>query len=370
MTYLAVGLLWAAAGYRLYLLRRSHTVINVTLAAAVVGIAAAFTAKAAEAPIDSVTAPYASDLIEHLLVVFGGGAAQLFLLALRTGQPPRRAGALRAGIAVCVAVVMTVAFATVPIAQQASTADFDVVYGQLEAVMVYRLVFDLYLTYVLVDNVRLCRRYAATPDDFGLSTSLALVGWGSAVAVIYSASRVVYVIADLTLHDQLTGVRRLGSVAASLGLSALAVGILAPRVAVAGRGWLEASAGTRRLDAIWRDLTAAFPAVALPTGAAWTTRRAELRYDRRVVEVSEGLAQARIAREVLDEVERDGDPITVVAEALRRSRPTWAQAAGTPAGQLLPLPANRRDERAQLLALADAYSGRIAEPASGTEVAA
>ena len=124
--------------------------------------------------------------------------------------------------------------------------------------------------------------------------SLTLIGWGSGIALAYSTSRVVYVLADLLLHDRPTIVRTVGSAAAIVGLCGLAIGVLAPRVVPGLDGWVNASKGTRRLQPLWRDLTTVFPQVALATGVPITPHRAALRYDRRLLEVSEALAQARI----------------------------------------------------------------------------
>jgi hypothetical protein len=133
VTYLAVLLLWLAAGYRLSTLRRSRSYVTVSFAAAAAGAAAAFTVKATEAPIDAITGPYVSDLIEHGLVVVAGAAAQLFLLALRTGRPPRRAAGARVAIAAVVAMVMVVTFLLAPVHQRV-VGDLDETYGQLAAV--------------------------------------------------------------------------------------------------------------------------------------------------------------------------------------------------------------------------------------------
>jgi len=367
VTYLAVLLLWLAAGYRLSTLRRSRSYVTVSFAAAAAGAAAAFTVKATEAPIDAITGPYVSDLIEHGLVVVAGAAAQLFLLALRTGRPPRRAAGARVAIAAVVAMVMVVTFLLAPVHQRV-VGDLDETYGQLAAVAAYRLVFDAYLTYVLVDNVRLCRRYAAIRGDFGRSTSLTLVGWGSAVALAYSGSRIIYILIDVTLHEQPTVIRAVGSAAATLGLCALAVGMLTPRAVSGARGWLDARRGTRRLGPLWHDLTTAFPVLALRTRAPFTPRRAELRYDRRLVEVGEGLVKARIPAAWVADVAGTPDPIHALAVALRRNQVTWADAGGIAAADLLPHPGDLPAERQQILAFAQAYTSAPAEPVAAARV--
>lgn len=360
MTDFAVVLLWLAAGSRLVVLRRGAGFITISYAAAATGIAAAFTVKATETVVDAATSPYVSDLIEHGLVVVGGVAAQLFLLALKTGRPPRRAAGARTGIAAAVLAAMTIAFLVAPVHQRV-VGDIDEVFGQLRSITIYRLVFNAYLTYVLFDNIRLCRRYAAIPGDLGRRASLTLVGWGSAVALAYSTSRIVYILADLALRDRPTIIRTIGSAAASLGLCCLAIGMLAPRIVPGLGGWIDALRGIRRLGPLWRDLIRAFPLVGLTTGSPITVQRAQLRYDRRLLEVSEALAQARIP--VDDLPGAYDDPIECLAHSLWRSRRRWTDTEGAPAASLLPAPREITNEREQILALAVAY--RLAPTSSG-----
>lgn len=356
MTAIAVVLLWLAADYRLYLLREGGGYVKICYAAASTSIAAAFTVKAAETAVDAVTGPYVSDLLEHGLVVVGGVAAQLFLLALKTGRPARRAAAVRCAIAAGVLAAMTITFSTAPIHHRV-TGDLDEVFGHLTSITVYRLVFNVYLTYVLLENVRLCRRYAASPGNAGRSASLTLVGWGSTIALAYSTSRILYVLADLVLHDRPTVIRTVGSAAAALGLCGLAIGVLAPRVVPGLDRWIDALRGTRRLEPLWRDLTATFPLVALATSAPVTPHRTVLRYDRRLLEVSEALAQVHIpSGEVpLDDVDQPHP----LARALVRSRNLWTDNQGTRAADLLPPVSDAADERQHILGLADAYREAI-----------
>lgn len=352
MTDIAVVLLWLAAAYRLAIVRRGADFVNVSYAAGVAATAAAFTVKAAETGIDATAGPYIGDLIEHGVVVIGGMSAQLFLLALKTGRPPRRAAAVRAAVAVAVLAAMTISFLAAPIHQRV-IGDLDEVFGQLGSITVYRLVFNVYLTYVLVDNIRLCRRYAKIRGDVGRSASLTLVGWGSAVALAYTTSRILYVLADRVLHHQLIIIRTIGSAAATLGMCGLGVGVLAPRIVPALRDWIVALRGIRRLGPLWRDLTSAFPLVTLPTGLPTTVRRAELRYDRHLLEVSEALAQVHIS--VGELLIPAGDHLQNLAQSLRHSRDRWTDTRGVPATTFLPAARGATDERQQILALADAY---------------
>lgn len=355
MTVLAVVLLWLAAGYRLHALRKTPGFINASYAAAATGIAAAFAVKATEAPVDAVTGPYVSDLLEHLLVVGSGLGAQLFLAALRTGQPARRAVAVRTAIAAAVAAAMVATFTAAPV-HHPSPADLDEAYGSLRLVAAYRLVFNLHLTYVLVDNVRLCRRYAAIPGDAGRSVSLTLVGWGSAVALAYSTSRITYTAVDLARGHAPTVLRTVGSDAATLGLIGLAVGMLAPRVVPGLRSWLDARTGLRRLGPLWTDLTTAFPDIVLSTGTGLGRRSTELRYDRHLLETAEGLAKAQLPDGVIAPATDQPDLLRVLARQLRRHRDNWTESGRTRAGGLLPAAQEPGQEQRQLLALADAYA--------------
>lgn len=353
MIWVVVALLWAAAGHRLRVARHHGDMINCSYAGAVAALAAAATVRALKTEVDSVTGPYIGDLVEHLLVVVSGLAAQLFLLALRTGSPAARALRVRVAIAGGVAAAMVASFVAAPI-HQAVIGDLDRVYGHLPAVVAYRVVFNAQLAWVLVDNLRLCRRYVRLPGNRDRTVSLLITGYSSAVALVYPASRVLYDLIELAAGRAPALLRTVGTAAALIGVGGMAVGTLAPRVVPAVREWAEVRRGTRRLRPLWSDLTAAFPQVTLSTGLPISPRRAELRYDRYLVEVDEGLALARVP------APRTAAPLPTgvrsTAVLLRNSRRAWTDQAGVPARRLMPGGTEHREDNERLLELADAYA--------------
>lgn len=313
MTWAAVVLLCAAAIYRLYMLRTHRNVVSLAYAVAVSALAAGFIVKALRAAIDAGLGPYVSDLLEHGFVVAAALATQLFLLALRTGELPRRPATMRVTVATLVFVALIATFVAAPIHQH-YVGDLDVAYGDLGVVALNRLVLDVYLGYILVDNVRLCRRYNSKADDIGVNLSFVFVGWGSAIALIHAISRVMYVLLDVMMDVQSTLLQTVGSVGAALGLSTIAIGVLAPRLGSAIDRWIEAGRNTRRLRPLWADLTLVFPKSILRTPVPITLSRAEWRYDRYRVEIADGLAGARVTAAPSDH------SVTALASALCASR--------------------------------------------------
>ena len=365
MTYAAIALFWIATAARLRSFTQAPSFINGTYALAAAAVAAGVSIKAAEQAIDDATGPYVSDLLEHGVIVLAGLAAQLFLLGLRTPRPRREQTRLRVTVAVGVLLAMVIAFALAPVHDRFA-GDLDAVYGALPEVAFYRLVFNGYLIFVLVDNVRLCLRYASTPGDRARTVSLTITGWASAVCLAYPLSRITYVLLENTTGQGAEVIQSIGSAAATTGLCALAIGVLAPRAIAATRRWLVALAGIRRLNPLWSDLTAAFPLVTLPTPTPVTLSRAELRHDRHLLEIAEALARARVhtgprpARKTVE----------ATAAALAASRNgSWTAAAGSVAAELLPAAASPAQERALLGALAAAYRSATARDSALPEEA-
>lgn len=357
MTYAAIALLCIATAARARSFAQAPSFINGTYALAAGAVAAGVSIKAAEQAIDEATGPYVSDLLEHGVIVLAGLAAQLFLLSLRTSAPRREQTRLRVTVAAGVLLAMVLTFALAPIHDRFA-GDLDAAHGALPEVALYRLVFNGYLIYVLVDNVRLCRRYATTPGDRARTVSLTITGWASAVCLAYPLSRITYVLLETTTGRGPETIQAAGSAAATTGLCALAIGVLAPRAITATRRWLTALAGIRGLNPLWQDLTAAFPLVTLPTPAPITLTRAELRHDRHLLEIAEALARAHV--QASPQQAPASIAATAAALAASRNAGTWTALTGTPAADLLPAAASPAQERHQLRALAAAYRSATA----------
>ena len=354
MVALVLVLFWLAAGHRIALLARRRTSVNLSYATAAAGVALAVTVKTWQTQFDGLTGPYVSDLVLHLFIIIGGLGSQMFLLTLREAEPHRREVAIRLVVAGFATAVIVGAFVVVPI-HRAVTGGLDEEYGDQVSLGVYRVALNAYLTYVLVDIVRLCRRYADLRDDAGRSVGLTFVGWGCTVGLGYSLSRLAYAVLDPILPGRPPLLLTVGRWSALISLAALAVGVLTPWWLPSALAWRDARRGAAQVAELWSDLTAAFPTIALRTGPAWTASGAQLRYDRCLIEIAEGLAKASLGQEASSQ--RTGaDHINGVAVALRRSRGAWTSGAGPRAAAILPTMATAASEQRLLLDLAAAYS--------------
>ena len=324
--------------------------------------AAAFTAKVCEPAIDAVLGPYSGDLIKHLLIVAMGAFIQLFILVVEVGRPTRRAVLIRVGIAVLVAGGMIAAFVAAPIHALGGVDDLDESFLGLPEIQVYRLIFNGYLTYVLVDNIRLYRRFAAAPGDAGRSTNLRLVGWGSAVGTgLLRDQAVVGVVRD-DHRPAAPVVETVGSVAALVGGVCVALSVFSPRVVPWFRDWHAARSGLRRLApalarshhpvpgrgaaGLGRPFSPGEPNSSSTGGwskpanvCAWPGCRSQRR------PASSGQPH----------------PLRALAGELHDHRDGWTSAAGPTAADLLTPAATHVDEVRTLLDLADQYTaaGRV-----------
>lgn len=338
-----MALLWSAAAFRLHAWRKSATFTNGAFVVSTTTIALACTWKVTSGTASGPSAQ--GDLFEHMLLVVAALATQLLLLSLRTGRPQPWAIAAR----VLTAAVVLAVMATTYVLNPATAAD-----------VIYRLAFHGYLSIALVESLQLVIRYSRTFDDAGRKMNLLLIGWGCAVGLIYSASRLLYVLVDLTLVPAPTAIHTAGSAAALIGSSGIALGILAPRSVRAVQRWRTAVTATHRLDPLWHDLAHAFPDVMLPTSPPTSPHRAELRHHRRLLEVAEGLTRAHVATATAAPAR-----VEDLARELHASRERWSSTEGPTGAHLLPTVSSANDERRTITDLARAYRAERArtEPA-------
>lgn len=359
MSVIVALLVWLATAYRLIALVRHATLLNATYLASLALAGAAFTVKAFEPAINASIGPFTGDLLKHLLIVGMGAALQLFILAVEVARPTRQAIAVRVGIAALVAAAMITAFLAAPL-DAVAVADpehADDSYKALPAIQVYLLIFHVYLTVVLIDNIRLYRRFGSSSGDQGRSTNLRLVGWGSAIALIYTGSRIASVLWTAFTGHPLNTLETAGSLAALLGGTCVALAVFSPRVVPWFKDWRTARHGNRRLKGLWQELTATFPAVVLPTpGSPLAPRRAEFVFDRQLVETSECLRRVRLPDTSAATVVGSADPIRSLAIELFEHRGSWAVATGPVATDLLPTVHYHADEVSMLLEIADQYA--------------
>jgi hypothetical protein len=251
---------------------------------------------------------------------------------------------------------MVAMFVAAPIHTASGSGDLDQIYLGLPQVMVYRLIFNSYLLLVLVENVRLYQRFGGAPGDEGRVTNLRLIGWGSAIGIVYSVSRLVSILSVAVIGYPLDALEALGSLAVLVGGVCVALAVVSPRVVPWFADWRSARRGIRRLDGLWSELTAACPTVVLSSSASMASRRAEFLFDRRLVETSECLRHVRLLESSRGAVLGSARPILALANELRSSRSEWKSASGPSPAELMPPVTSRADEVASLLNLADAYA--------------
>ena len=389
MSATAAALLWVAAGYRGFVLYRRRQLVTWAYFVASAAIAAAFTAKIAESAIDRLS-PYAGDLVKHLLIVVSCAGVQVLVLGLRanTDSKPSVIRPIIWALIVGTGIIVTFVLAPIHYAQH-GLADLDAAHGQLLWVGCNRIFFAGYLSYVLFSNGRLYTRNTATPfalanaaeseqthaaglaadadrsPDFGAAVSLRLIGWGSMIGLGYTGSRLIYVVAAVTFHQNLSELDRAGSVIAVISAVFLATGIVAPKFVPWLLHGVNAWRKTPRVNPLWTHLIVTFPGVKVPTKSPWTPSRAEFRYERRLAEIEHCLHGCRLP---FGTTTADTDSakirIRTVAHELAVHRSTWKTALGPTASQLMPRPLQGREVSAatthreqvqQLILLAESY---------------
>lgn len=356
MTLVVAVLVWVAAGHRLLVLARTRTFLNVMYAAALILVALALTVRLVQPAIDSALGANTGDLLKHLLIVAMGAAIELFILAVNVARPTRTAILRIVGLAAVVAAAMVVAFS---LGHPAAGSSADMTAAEVP----YLVIFNGYLAYILINNVRLYRRFVAIPGDPGRAINLRLVGWGSAIALGYSATRFVSMLAVVVTGHPLPALEAIGSVAAFVGITFVALGVFAPGVVPWLVDWRFARHELGRLDRLWTDLTTTYPSVVLPAGGSFG-RRTEFALERRLVEISESLRLVCLSEPTARHVAGDDDPVCALGRQLARTRTDWTSGTGLTAAALMPTATTRAEETTALLHLADAYTAAAQVPAA------
>lgn len=343
----AMVLLWAAAGYRIWVTARSpHALWRTSFTVSTVTVAVAATLQQFRATIDAALhIPNIAGLLVHLVFALGLACVHIYLETLRHEHPdPGRVhghlvvGALAAG-------VMTVTWVVSPI--HVSEYENLAAAPAHPALVVYHLVFYGYMIVSLISIARFCahearpRRHAALTRRF----SLALIGVACVssvpVMVLYALGAVLP--AATTHPGEVYG--RLGDAIFPWPLMVLSLGILAlwtmpwcADFAVAERRW-------RTLRPLWKHLVARHPEVHLSLHApVRPLGRRQLRERRAIIEINDALRHETV------EAHPGSGPVALGA-ALARQNPGTTQAR-----DVLAPTADETDALDQLLRIARAYS--------------
>jgi hypothetical protein len=362
-------LLWAAAGYRGLVLYSRRELVTWAYLIASAAVAAAYTAKLVEGTIDYLS-PYVGDLVKHLLIVVSCAGVQVLVLGLRTAADSKPSVTKPVLWASTVGAAMIVTFALAPIhAAQHRFGDLDADHGQLLWVGLNRVVFVGYLSYVLLSNARLYTRNTSAPSlvstgysgesraggtaahlegppDVGAAVSLRLIGWGSLIGLGYTGSRLIYVVAAVVFHRDLTGLDAAGSVIAVICGAFLAAGMVAPRFVPWLLQGINAWRKLPQLYPLWAHLIVTFPGIKVATKFPLTPGRADFRFQRRLAEIEHGLHGCRLpvgTTTATDSPDSPDTAIRAVALELAKHRSTWTNDSGPTARQLMPQTSQGRE---------------------------
>ncbi|MGK8509169.1 MAB_1171c family putative transporter [Nocardia asiatica] len=226
------------------------------------------------------------------LVVYGSIASAVLAQVVWTGfmvapqEPKAGTGRGVLTLPVLVLAVLAVLFTVAPVHDASHPTDFDAYYAKVPLAVVFLGVYLTVYSAALLRIIVLCRRWIGEVDRIWLRRGLRLLAGGSAVALGYSAGKVIAIGAawfDVDLRALNTDV---APAFASLGATVMLVGYLCPSLAP----WLlHTNARLRalpRLRPLWLALREVDPELA-PTPDRNTAARD--RVYRRVIEIRDWL---------------------------------------------------------------------------------
>lgn len=236
--------------------------------------------------------PNVADLIEHVSGMIGVWALLLALSGL--GERASAGSRRRARIAALAAAVGASAGLFLAARLPVEATSFTDRYGNLPVIAAYWSITVAYFGVALVDLAQMIVAHSARAGRRAMRVGLRLVGAGVVLGALYSALKIVELVADE--EPGAGAVRRvadrLDPVVLVVGAVVIGVGLLFP---VTDTAWRRAGAGVRdrvalvRLRRLWLDLTAAMPEVVLgERPSLWVDvcgREASLRLYRRVIEI-------------------------------------------------------------------------------------
>lgn len=293
-------------------------------------------------------APNIAVLLAGLCSVIGCACCIVFWYAVRTEKPEPAVMRRQAGVAVLVGLGMIVIWLLAPVHTHA--------YSSFRAVplswqlVAYAILFQIYFIssqiYAIVTVYHLLR----SPQDHdpglrdpAIRVAVVLNLPGATFAILGQALYLVRLLFQPSTPATATDL----VVAADLfTLGSMALYALAGLTALAGPQF-AAKVRNRRLvtalDPLWRRLRTLYPTIALPDDHLST--RPDLRAGRMLIEIGDGLALLRVARDYRN-------PVDAVAHALVESEPISDPES---AARALPTPATTREEAQLFLAVSNAY---------------
>ena len=343
----ALALLWASAGYRIWVTTRSpHALWRTSFTVATVTVALAATLQLYRASIDdTLHTPNLGGLLVHLVFAIGLAWVHVYLETLRHEHPdPTRVrGHLIVGAVAGAVMVLTWVLSPLHVAEYPTLTATP---GH-PALAVYHLVFYGYMTLSLVCIARFCTREARPRGHAALTrrVSLALIGlacvFSVPVMVLYALSAVL----PAVMTRPTDGYGRFGDAIFPWPLMVLSLGILT----LWTMPWCVDFAGVERrwriLRPLWADLVARHPQVHLSLHAPGRPLgRRRLRERRVIIEINDALRH-----ETVEAAPAAGPAALGAALAGQTS-------GATPARDVLTPTVDETEALEQLLRLARAYS--------------
>lgn len=240
--------------------------------------------------------PNLSALGIHCAIVAYSAATQI-MLVLWSSPPAAARTAIRWRLAMSVAVIIAMAalFVTAGATTEERARHFLYRYSDQPLIAGYLLLYVLALAIALVENIRLCLRYAGAFEDAWLRRGLRAVALGSGLGLAYCASRLG------TLASRQLGlpadvwevcVPVFGGSGGVLGVLGLSAPSLGPHISAA-RFWLAQYRAYQRLYPLWAALWREMPDITLtPPSSALVDRLAPgdlgFRLYRKAVEIRDG----------------------------------------------------------------------------------
>lgn len=353
---LAAVVAWTACGLKLRLLSRngrSAPLVAVAVACALLATAFSTATSVNLMPgvwgrVNGFFGADFSSLIEHICVM--AFSTSILVLLVIWAYPPEAARVRTRRLLAVVAVTLGATVTLYLLAKPGYTSSLGTAWETVSPLYVaYLLLYLLVFTAMLVEIVRLCRRYARLLGPSWLRHSLRLTASGAAVGMGYTIGRSLQVAAgQLDVHVR--GLAAVAHLSAAFGAILVMAGLSAPSWGPAVSSlmtWTRGLRSYRRLRPLWLALCQAEPQIALAVPSAgrwgWTTwpmRDLDLRLARRVVEIRDGRLAihdwfdarvAEAAREHFLARGLTGDDLAAAVEAAVLRAALTAKAADAPA---------------------------------------
>ncbi|WP_280237963.1 MAB_1171c family putative transporter [Nocardia abscessus] len=276
------------------------------------------------------------------LVVYGAIASAVLAQVVWTGfmvapqEPDAGAGRRVLALPVLVLGLLAVLFTVAPVHDEGHPTDFDAHYAKVPPAVAFLGVYLAVYSAALIRIIVLCRRWIGEVDRLWLRRGLRLLAVGSAVALGYSAGKVIAVGAawfDLDLRRLNTDV---APAFASLGATVMLVGYLCPSLAPWLLHTIARLRALPRLRPLWLALREVDPELA-PTPDRSAAARD--RVYRRVIEIRDWLLRLQphlsgeataIAERLATELAVPGRTRAAAIEAARIAAALRAHRLGLP----------------------------------------